>query len=165
MPKKYTIKSKKLSTKQKEIRKAKRKSFILKKKLIRSGLNQIQEIISIANKNLLDIKQDIDVLGNKEKKELMLIENVVESLSRKKNEFLGESNGEKDKTVWLDNLPYDLLKSFSLLVDKLQLWISPFRKGSQGMGGKISVDVSDGEMDVFIEQIKNDREWKLKKNT
>eukprot|EP01091_Cochliopodium_minus_P010657 TRINITY_DN286_c1_g1_i1.p1 TRINITY_DN286_c1_g1~~TRINITY_DN286_c1_g1_i1.p1 ORF type:complete len:290 (-),score=59.52 TRINITY_DN286_c1_g1_i1:123-914(-) len=96
------------------------------------------------------------------KSQLNVIENVIQTLESHQSEFLKPRENE-DNTGWLDLLPYELLKSFSLLVDKLGNWINPFRRGSQGMGGEIYVDVNDNQMEQFIERIGQVKAWKEKK--
>lgn len=74
-------------------------------------------------------------------------------------------NGSPKKgSKWLDNCSLYNLKSLETLVEKMDCWISPDRRGSVGMYGHIFVEVSDLEMNPFLEAIGESKDWKSSYN-
>lgn len=156
MPRKQNRLIKKLELSKQEKSK---KEFILKRsadlknmiKIFRETCPMIKEMIKDAN---------IDWFDKDEKKEIKEISNWIECVSKSNSDYL-KPRLENDSTAWLDNLPVDLVGSFSILVEKISMWINPFRRGSTGMNNEIMTEVKDKDIEVLIESIKKCKEWKL----
>jgi hypothetical protein len=150
MPKRQQQKKSCRITRLKSKQIALRKELMEKMSLIKKYADDCRNDAPIFSKEIKNYLKHEGLFGEDEIQQMRNEISFFGLMGRSIYDYLEQPTKGDKETKWLDELPYDLVKSFSLLVEKLEKWISPFRRGTVGMLGNIFVEVNDKDMEVFI---------------